>query len=107
MALFTLFAAMEASILSASWFQRSSANRRELLHGKETKSLCLPIVDKRLAREVDTATRFQTFVAERITAVCRRVVHTRAFELCVLRLIQSTMLRLCQKSGTSSVEAIQ
>src|SRR5580704_360606 len=36
MALFTLFATIEATILSASWFQRSNAKRTELLHGKET-----------------------------------------------------------------------
>jgi hypothetical protein len=89
MALLTLLAAAEASFLSASWFQRARQKRQELLLGIETRLLKIPFIDNQLAKQVDQATRLQTFAARHVAAACRQVVHTQAFESLLIRLIQS------------------
>ena len=106
MALLTLLAASEASFLSAAWFQRARMKRQELLLGIETRLLRLPFIDKRLAKRSDHATRLQTFAARHVAAVCRNVVHTRAFELLVLKLIQSASRRYRREVEISRVEVI-
>ena len=73
MVLLTLLAAAEASFLSASWFQRTRQKRQELLLGKETRLLKIPFVDNRLTKQVDQATRLQTFAADKLLrSVARR-----------------------------------
>jgi hypothetical protein len=106
MALLTLLSAAEASFLSASWFHRARRKRQELLLGNETRLLKIPCVDNRLTKKVDHATRLQTFAARQVAAVCRRAVHTRAFELLVLKLIQSASRRCRRDSEISTVKVI-
>ena len=106
MALLTLLAAAEASFLSASWFQRARQKRQELLLGKETRLLNIPFIDNQLAKQVDQATRLQTFVARQVAAVCRQVVHTRAFESVLIRLIQSASDRSRRSIGLNREEVI-
>jgi tryptophan 2,3-dioxygenase len=106
MVLLAILAAAEASFLSASWFQRARMKRQELLLGKETRSLNIPFIDKHLAKQADHATRFQTFAARQLAVVFRQVVHTRAFELLVLKLIQSASRQSRRESGISTVEVI-
>ena len=106
MALLTLLAAAEASFLSASWFQRARMKRQELLLGKETRLLKIPFIDNQLAKQADQATRLQTFAARQAAAVCRQVVHAQAFELLVLKLIQSASRRYRRESEISKVEVI-
>jgi len=106
MGLLTVLAAAEASCLSASWFQRARMKRQELLLGKETRLLNLPFVDNHLAKQADHATRLQTFAARQVAAVFRQVVHTRAFEILVLKLIQSASRQSRQESEISKVEVV-
>jgi hypothetical protein len=106
MALLTLLAASEASFLSASCFQRARQQRLELLLGTETRSLKIPFVDNQLSKQGDHATWLQSFAARQASAVCRQVVHTRAFELLVLKLIQSASRRSGRESEISRVEVI-
>lgn len=106
MALLTLLATAEASVLSASWFQRARQKRQELLLCNETRSLNLPFVDNYLAEQANHATWLQTFAARQAATVCRRVVHTRAFELLVLKLIQAASRRYRGESEISKVEVI-
>jgi hypothetical protein len=106
MTLLTLLAAAEASCLSASWFQRARMKRQELLLGKETRFLSLPFIDNHLAKQADHATGLQTLAARQVAAVFRQVVHTRAFELLVLKLIQSASRQSRWESEISKVEVI-
>jgi hypothetical protein len=106
MALLTFLVAAEASFLSASWFQRARIRRQELLLGKGTRSLMIPFIGDRLSKQTDHATRLQTFAAKQVTAICRHVVHTAAFELLVLKLTQSTSRRLRREVEISKVEVI-
>jgi hypothetical protein len=107
MPLLTLLAAAEASFLSASWFQHARQKRQELLLGKETRLLTtLPFIDNRLTKQTDQATRLQTFAARQAAAICRQVVHTQAFEILVLKLIQSASRRYRRESEISKVEVI-
>jgi hypothetical protein len=106
MALLAILAAAEASCLSASWLQRARMKRQELLLGKETRLLNLPFIDNRLAKQADHATWLQTFVARQVAAVFRQVVHTRAFELLLLKLIQSASRQSRPESEFSRAEVI-
>ena len=106
MALLAILAAAEASCLSASWFQRARMKRQELLLGKETRLVNIPFIDKHLAKQADHATRLQTFAARQVAAVFRQVVHTRAFEIVVLKLIQSVSRQSRRESEISKVEVI-
>lgn len=107
MALLTLLAAAEASLLSASWFQRARQKRQALLLGKETRLLTtLPFIDNRLTKQTYHATRLQTFAVRQVAAVCRHAVHTQAFELLVLKLIQSASRRYRRESEISKVKVI-
>jgi tryptophan 2,3-dioxygenase len=106
MALLTLLATAEASCLFASWFQRARMKRQELLLGKETRLLNLPFIDNHLAKQADHATRLQTFAARQVAVVFRQVVHTRAFEILVLKLIQSASRQSRRESEISTVEVI-
>ena len=106
MALLAILAAAEASFLSASWFQRARMKRQELLLGKETRLLNIPFIDKHLAKQADHATRLQTLTARQVAAVFRQVAHTRAFEILVLKLIQSASRQSRREPEISRVEGI-
>ena len=104
--LLALIAAAEASALSASWIRRSKARRREILLGERASEINLPFLDQFLRNQTTNSTWLQTFAARKLAAVCRRAVHTHAFELLVLKLIQSASRRLRQDSEISKVEVI-
>jgi len=101
-----LIVATEASVLSASWIRRSRMRRQQILLGGSTPEINLPFLDRYLRRQTTNPTRFQTFAAQRLVAVCRHAVHTQAFELLVLKLIQSASRRSRRESGISKVEVI-
>lgn len=107
MAILTLLAAAEASLLSVSWFRRRADRRQEVLLGKERKLLSLPILDSYLAKQTDHATRLQAFVAKRLAEACRQAAHTRAFEYCLLRMLQSIFDRSRLTIGKTRKEVIR
>lgn len=104
--LIEMIVATEASVLSASWIRRSRMRRREILQGGSTSETNLPFLDQFLRKQTSNATWLQAFAAQKLAAVCRHVVHTRAFELLVLKLIQSASRRFRQDSEISKVEVI-
>ena len=96
----------EASVLFASWIRRSRMRRQEILLGGNTPEINLPFLDKYLRQQTTNPTRLQTFAAQKLAAVCRHAVHTQAFELLVLKLIQSASRRSRWESEISKVEVI-
>jgi len=104
--LLELIVATEASVLSASWIRRSRMRRRQILLGGSASEITLPFLDGYLRRQTTNPTRLQTFAAQRLAAICRRAVHTKAFELLVLKLIQSASRRSRWESEISKVEVI-
>ena len=101
-----LIVATEASVLSASWIRRSRMRRRQILRGGNTSEINLPFLDHYLRQQTTNPTRLQTFAAQRLAAVCRHAVHTQAFELLVLKLIQSASRRSRRDREISKVEVI-
>jgi len=101
-----LIVAAEASVLSASWMRRSRKRRQQILLGGSTPEINLPFLDQYLRRATPNPTRLQTFAAQKLAAVCRHAVHTQAFELLVLKLIQSASRRYQWESEISKVEVI-
>ena len=101
-----LIVAAEASVLSSSWIRRSRMRRRQILLGRSTSEINLPFVDQYLKQQTTNPTRLQTMAARKLAAVCRHVVHTQAFELLVLKLIQSASRRFRRESEISKVEVI-
>jgi hypothetical protein len=104
--LLELIVATEASVLSASWIRRSRMRRRQILMGGNAPEINLPFLDHYLRQQTINPTRLQTFAAQKLAAVCRRVVHTQAFELLVLKLIQSASRRSRRESEISKAEVI-
>jgi hypothetical protein len=104
--LLELIVATEASVLSASWIRRSRMRRQQILMGGNAPEINLPFLDRYLRQQTTNPTRLQTFAAKKLAAVCRRVVHTQAFELVVLMLIQSASRRSRRDSEISKVEVI-
>ena len=102
----TLIAAAEASALSASWIRRSRMRRRQILLGGSTPEINLPFLDQYLRQQTTNPTRLQAFAARKLAAICRRAVHTQAFELLVLKLIQSASRRYREDAEISRVEVI-
>ncbi len=101
-----LIVATEASVLSASWIRRSRMRRRQILMGGSTREINLPFLDQYLRQQTANPTRLQSFAAQRLAAVCRHAVHTQAFNLLVLKLIQSASRRSRRDSEISRVEVI-
>jgi hypothetical protein len=101
-----LIVATEASVLSTSWIRRSRKRRQQILQGGNTPETNLPFLDHYLKQQTTKATRFQTFAAKRVAAICRRAAHTQAFELLILKLIQSASRRSNRDSEISRVEVI-
>ena len=104
--LLELIVATEASVLSASWIRRSRMRRRQILRGGNTSEINLPFLDHYLRQQTTNPTRLQTFAAQKLAAVCRHAVHTEAFELLILKLIQSASRRSRQESEILRVEVI-
>ena len=104
--LLELIVATEASVLSASWIWRSRMRRQQMLMGGSAPEINLPFLDDYIRQQTTNPTRLQTFVAQKLAAVCRRAVHTQAFELLVLKLIQSASRRCRRESEISRVEVI-
>lgn len=101
-----LIFATEASALAAAWIRRSRIRRQEMLTSGSTDEINLPFLDQYLKQQTANPTKLQTFAAEKLAAVCRRAVHTQAFELLVLKLIQSASRRYRRESEISKVEVI-
>ena len=104
--LLELIVATEASVFSASWIRRSRMRRQQILLGGSTPEINLPFLDHYLRQLTTNPTRLQTFTAQKLAAVCRHAVHTQAFELLVLKLIQSASRRSRRESEISNVEVI-
>jgi hypothetical protein len=104
--LLELIVATEASVLSASWIRRSRMRRQQILLGENTPEINLPFLDHYLRQQMTNPTTLQTFAAQKLAAICRRAVHTQAFELLVLKLIQSASRRSRRESEISKVEVI-
>ena len=104
--LLELIVATEASVLFSSWIRRSRMRRRQILMGGSKPEINLPFFDKYLRQQTTNPTRLQTLAAQKLAAVCRRAVHTRAFELLVLKLIQSASRRSRRESEIPRVEVI-
>ena len=102
--LLELIVATEASVLSASWFRRSRMRRQQILLGGSPSEMNLPFLDKYLRQQTTNPTRFQTIAAQKLAAICRHAVHTQAFELFILKLIQSASRRSRRDSEISKVE---
>lgn len=98
--------AAEASVLSSSWIRRSHVRRQQILLGESTSEIKLPFFDQFLKQQTTNPTRLQSFTAQKLAAVCRHVVHTHAFELLVLKVIQSASRRSRRNSDISKVEVI-
>jgi hypothetical protein len=80
--------------------------RQEILMSERTSEINLAFLDQYLRQQTANPTRLQTFAAQNLAAVCRRAVHTQAFELLVLKLIQSASRRYRRESKISKVEVI-
>lgn len=94
MALIALIAAAEAMLYSASRSKRGQTRRQQVLMGNSPDSVrAMPLVDDYLKRKTAGANRVQTFVASKLTELCRRVVHTRSFEYLVLHVIRTAIKR--------------
>jgi hypothetical protein len=102
----TLIAAAEASALSVTWISRSRMRRQQILMGGKAPEANLPFLDRYLKQQTTNPTRLQVFAARKLAAICRHVVHTQAFELLVLKLIQSAARRSRQDAEISRVEVI-
>ena len=101
-----IIAATEASVFSASGIRRSRMRRQQILQGGSTPEINLPFLDHYLRQQSTNPTRLQTFAAQKLAAVCRHAVHTQAFELLVLKLIQSAFRRYWRDAEISKVEVI-
>lgn len=104
--LLELVAAAETSALSLSWIRRSRMRRQQILIGEGAPEIHLPFLDKYLKEQTTNPTRLQAFAARKLAAACRHAVHTHAFELFVLKLIQSASRRSRRDSEISKVEVI-
>jgi|GEM_PF-3262734 len=101
-----LVVAAEAFVLSASWIRRSRTRRQHILLGGSISEINLPFLDQYLREQTTNPTRLQAFAARKLAAVCRHAVHVQAFELLVLKLIQSASRRSRRDAEISRVEVI-
>jgi hypothetical protein len=101
-----LIVVTEASALTVAWIRRSRIKRQEILMSGSPSEINLPFLDQYLTQQTTNPTKLQTFAAQKLAAVCRRVVQTHAFELLVLKLIQSASRLYRRESEISKVEVI-
>jgi hypothetical protein len=80
--------------------------RQEILLGGSPGEINLPFLAQYLRQQTANPTKLQIFATQKLAAVCRRVVHTKAFELLILKLIQSASRRYRRESEISKVEVI-
>ena len=104
--LLELIVATEACVLSASWIRRSRLKRQQILRGGSASEINLPFLDQYLRQQTTNPTRLQSFAAQKLAAICRHAVHTQAFELLVLKLIQFASRRSRRESEIAKVEVI-
>ena len=105
MALLALIATAEAMLFSASRAKHGQIQRQQVLMGEGVNSVhALPVIDEYLRRKAASASRFQAFVAAKVTQICRQAVQTRSFEYLVLHLIRSSIHRSRQKLSISKLE---
>jgi hypothetical protein len=92
--LITIIAALEAMLYSAARSKRGRARRQQLLMGTSTDlHRAVPLVDNYFKQKTARATRFQRFIASKLAALCRRVVHTRSFEYVLLHLVRTAIMK--------------
>jgi hypothetical protein len=90
--LIALIAGIEGMLVYASRSKQRRARRQQLLMGTSTDfERAVPLVDNYLQQKTARATRFQRFVARKLAALCRRVVHTRSFEYLLLHLVRAAI----------------
>lgn len=89
--LIAIIAGLEAMLVFAARSKQGRARRQQLLMGTSTDHRAVPLVDNYLQQKTARATRFQRFIASKLAALCRRVVHTRSFEYLLLHLIRTAI----------------
>jgi len=91
--LIAIIAGLEAMLVFAARSKQGRARRQQLLMGTSTdlNRAAVPLVDDYLKQKTARATRFQRFIARKLAALCRRVVHTRSFEYVLLNLVRTTI----------------
>lgn len=91
--LIAIIAGLETMFLAAARSKQGRARRQQLLMGAGTDHSAVPIVDNYLKQKTASATRFQRFIASKLAALCRRVVHTRSFEYVLLHVVRTAILK--------------
>lgn len=90
--LIAVIAGLEAMVVYASRFKQGRARRQQLLMGNSLGSgRALPLVDDYLKQRTAGASRFQRFIAYKLAALCRRLVHAKSFEYLLLHLIRTAI----------------
>lgn len=97
MLLIALIAGAEALLFSVSGAKRYQARRQQVLMGNAPEAVRgLPVIDEYLKQKTAGASKFQTLVASKLAAVCRKAVHTRSFEYLLLHVIRTAALKRSQ-----------
>ena len=91
--LIAIIAGLEAMLVFAARSKQGRARRQQLLMGAGADHRAVPLVDDYLKQKTARATRFQRFIASKLAALCRRVVHTRSFEYVLLHVVRTTILK--------------
>jgi hypothetical protein len=92
--LITIIAALEAMLYSAARSKRGRARRQQLLMGTSTDlHRAVPLVDNYFQQKTARATRFQRFIASKLAALCRGLVHMNSFEYLLLHLIRTAIMK--------------
>jgi aspartyl/asparaginyl beta-hydroxylase (cupin superfamily) len=92
--LIAIIAGLEAMVVYATRSKQGRARRQQLLMGTSTDlHRAVPLVDVYLQQKTAGATRFQRFIARKLAALCRRVVHTRSFEYLLLHLVRAAIMK--------------
>jgi hypothetical protein len=91
--LVALIAGLEAMLYSAVRSKQGRARRQHLLMGGTSTDLrrAVPLVDDYLRQKTARASKFQRFVASKLAAFCRGLVHTRSFEYLLLHLLRTAI----------------
>jgi len=90
--LIAIIAGLEAMVVYASRSKQGRARRHQLLMGTSTDlHRAVPLVDNYFQQKTARATRLQRFIASKLAALCRRVVHTRSFEYSLLHLVRTAI----------------
>jgi hypothetical protein len=90
--LIAILAGLEAIVVYASRSKQGRARRQQLLMGNSLGSVrALPLVDNYFQQKTARATRFQRFIASKLAALCRQLVHMKSFEYVLLHLIRTAI----------------